>query len=75
MDTLLYNKWNLWYHHDKDNWAISGYKKIYEMRNIKEFWIGYFHLPDNATEEEIAERKVELQKKNGQFKDNQQTKH
>ena len=41
MDTLLYNKWNLWYHHDKDNWAISGYKKIYEMINIKDFWMLY----------------------------------
>lgn len=32
------NKWNLWYHHEKDNWNITGYKKIYEISNIEQFW-------------------------------------
>jgi len=34
----LVNKWNLWYHHDKDNWKITGYKKIYEILTIQDFW-------------------------------------
>ena len=34
----LSNKWSLWYHHEKDNWKISGYKKIYEINNSIEFW-------------------------------------
>ena len=38
MDQELSNKWTLWYHHEKDNWKLSGYKKIYEINNIKDFW-------------------------------------
>jgi len=34
----LNNKWNLWYHHEKDNWKLSGYKKIYEINKISDFW-------------------------------------
>ena len=37
-NTVLPNKWNLWYHHEKDNWKLSGYKKIYEMETISNFW-------------------------------------
>lgn len=32
------NKWNVWYHHIKDNWKISGYRKIYNITNIQNFW-------------------------------------
>lgn len=32
------DKWNIWYHYDKDNWKLSGYKKIYEINNISSFW-------------------------------------
>jgi L-rhamnose mutarotase len=32
------NIWNLWYHHEKDNWSISGYKKIYTIKNTDNFW-------------------------------------
>ena len=32
------NIWNLWYHHEKDNWTISGYKKIYTITNTNDFW-------------------------------------
>ena len=32
------NKWSLWYHHEKDNWKISGYKKIYDICNSTNFW-------------------------------------
>ena len=32
------NTWNLWYHHEKDNWSISGYKKIFSIKNANDFW-------------------------------------
>ena len=32
------DKWNIWYHYDKDNWKLSGYKKIYEINDISSFW-------------------------------------
>jgi len=35
---ILSNKWNIWYHHEKDNWKISGYKNIYEIITIGDFW-------------------------------------
>jgi hypothetical protein len=39
MDEIIeLNKWSLWYHHEKDNWKISGYKKIYEINNSTDFW-------------------------------------
>jgi hypothetical protein len=34
----LSNKWSLWYHHDKDNWKITGYKKVYDIITISDFW-------------------------------------
>ena len=37
MDALKYN-WNIWYHHDKDNWKLSGYKKIYDIKTPSDFW-------------------------------------
>ena len=38
MEDKFNNKWNLWYHHEKDNWKLSGFKKIYKIENIKNFW-------------------------------------
>ena len=32
------NTWNVWYHHIKDNWKLSGYRKIYNITNIQNFW-------------------------------------
>ena len=32
------NTWNVWYHHTKDNWKLSGYRKIYNITNIQNFW-------------------------------------
>ena len=37
-NTNLSNKWNIWYHHEKDNWDISGYKNIYEIKTVGDFW-------------------------------------
>lgn len=36
--TPFQNSWNLWYHHEKDNWAISGYRKIHTINNLEDFW-------------------------------------
>lgn len=38
MDINLKNKWNLWYHSQKDNWTIDGYRKIYSIENVNQFW-------------------------------------
>lgn len=32
------NTWKVWYHHTKNNWKLSGYRKIYNISNIKNFW-------------------------------------
>ena len=41
MATKLNSEWNVWYHHEKDNWDLSGYKKIYTMSTVEEFWKFY----------------------------------
>jgi hypothetical protein len=41
MDTNLKHTWNIWYHDEKDNWTISGYKKIYKVTTIGDFWRFY----------------------------------
>lgn len=41
MNTELSSQWNIWYHHEKDNWKISGYKKIYEIKTVSDFWKFY----------------------------------
>lgn len=30
--------YNIWYHHEKDNWTISGYTNIFTINNTKNFW-------------------------------------
>ena len=30
--------WHLWYHHELDNWKISGYRKIFTINTISDFW-------------------------------------
>ncbi len=34
----FYTPWHLWYHHELDNWKTSGYRKIFTINNIKDFW-------------------------------------
>lgn len=34
----LANKYNIWYHHFKDDWTINGYKHIYTINNVIDFW-------------------------------------
>ena len=38
MNSKFENKWNLWYHSLKDDWTINGYKRIYTIENIKDYW-------------------------------------
>ena len=38
MEQQFERTWNIWYHHEKDNWKLNGYKKIYTIENIKDFW-------------------------------------
>lgn len=37
----LNNTWIIWYHHEKDNWKITGYKTIYKISSPCEFWQFY----------------------------------
>jgi len=37
----LKNIWKLWYHAEKDNWKLSGYKIIYTINTDDEFWKFY----------------------------------
>lgn len=41
MDTKLKYNWNIWYHHEKDNWKLSGYNCIYQIKTIDDFWKFY----------------------------------
>lgn len=38
MNSKFENKWNIWYHSLKDDWTINGYKRIYTIENIKDYW-------------------------------------
>ena len=38
METAFENDWNLWYHNLRDVWTIDGYKKIYNIKTIKDYW-------------------------------------
>ena len=38
METKFKNEWNVWYHHEKDNWKLSGYRNIYKIKTISDFW-------------------------------------
>ena len=32
------SEWLVWYHHLKNNWKLDGYRKVFVIRNIKDFW-------------------------------------
>ena len=38
MNQKFKHNWVLWYHHDKDNWKLSGYKQLYTIKTIADFW-------------------------------------
>lgn len=31
-------QWDIWYHHSLNDWTINGYRKIFSINNIKDFW-------------------------------------
>ena len=38
METEFESKWKIWYHNSKEDWTINGYKNLYNINNIKEYW-------------------------------------
>jgi hypothetical protein len=38
MDLQLKYNWNIWFHHEKDNWKLSGFKNIYTIKTPQDFW-------------------------------------
>lgn len=32
------NSWSVWYHHTLNDWHLSGYKKIFTISTIRDFW-------------------------------------
>lgn len=41
LQSTFNSKWVLWYHHIKNNWTIDGYRQIYTISTIEDFWILY----------------------------------
>jgi hypothetical protein len=41
MDLQFKNNWILWYHSEKNNWKISGYKQLYKISTIADLWKFY----------------------------------
>ena len=37
-DYPLNSSWSIWYHHTLNDWYLSGYKKIFSIKSIKNFW-------------------------------------
>ena len=35
---LFNTPWHLWYHHELDNWKVDGYRKIFTINCIRDFW-------------------------------------
>ena len=31
-------QWDVWYHHSLDDWSVAGYRKIFEIKTVKDFW-------------------------------------
>jgi len=38
MDSKFKNEWNVWYHNIKEDWTITGYKKLYTITDINDYW-------------------------------------
>lgn len=38
LNTILNREWVLWFHNEKDNWKISGFKNIFNIKTPFEFW-------------------------------------
>ena len=46
MTNDLNNIWNLWFHYTKDDWTIDGYKNIYTISSVADFWKLYNNWDD-----------------------------
>ena len=42
--TPLQNTWVIWYHDQGNDWSINGFKKLYEIKTIENFWEIYLKL-------------------------------
>ena len=38
------DKWCVWYHHELNEWSVKGYRKIYDITNMEEFWSFFNNL-------------------------------
>ena len=38
INTKFNRKWILWYHHIKDNWKKEGFRNLYTIESINDFW-------------------------------------
>ena len=41
MEIQFNNNWILWYHSEKNNWKLSGYKQLYKISSISDLWKFY----------------------------------
>ncbi len=41
LTTKLQYNWNIWVHYEKDNWKVSGFKQISQIKTVSEFWKFY----------------------------------
>ena len=55
MDTKFEKNWILWYHHEKDNWKLSGFRQLYKITTIKELWQLYnnWHVIGGVTNKHV----------------------
>jgi len=38
-DNIVFNdSWDVWYHHELNVWTSDGYKKIFTIRTMRDFW-------------------------------------
>ena len=44
VETTLNSKWYLWYHFNKEDWSINGYKHLYTINTINDFWNFYENI-------------------------------
>lgn len=37
-EIVFNDTWYVWYHHELDDWTSKGYKKIFTIRTMEDFW-------------------------------------
>ena len=37
-DIQFHSNWNIWYHHSLNDWSVNGYKNIFSIKSIEQFW-------------------------------------